>query len=234
MRDEYRREMNCQIVHDSYHQRGFTDSYAFTAGADVIGYASLAGDDGKRDVIKEFYVRAPWRDLSTAFFRRLVEHSKAVLAEAQTNDPFLWPIVRSEAAELTSDTILFADALTTSLAAGPGVLRRLSWRDRRKVFPHVVEPVGDWGVDVDGEVVATGGLLFHYNKPYGDIYMEVASPHRRRGFGSFLVQELKRIAYDGGHVPAARCNTDNLPSQRALHRAGMHPCGQIMRGRLAA
>jgi hypothetical protein len=27
LRDLYRREMNCQIVHDSYHQRGFTDSY---------------------------------------------------------------------------------------------------------------------------------------------------------------------------------------------------------------
>ena len=52
MRDEYRHEMNCQIVHDSYHERGFTDSYTLAIGGDVVGYASLAGETGKRDVIK--------------------------------------------------------------------------------------------------------------------------------------------------------------------------------------
>jgi len=28
-------------------------------------------------------------------------------------------------------------------------------------------------VEVEGEVAATGGILFHYNRPYGDIYLEV-------------------------------------------------------------
>jgi len=27
-------------------------------------------------------------------------------------------------------------------------------------------------VEVEREVAATGGILFHYNRPYGDIYME--------------------------------------------------------------
>jgi GNAT superfamily N-acetyltransferase len=36
-------------------------------------------------------------------------------------------------------------------------------------------------------------LFFHYNPPYGDVYMEVAEPFRRRGLGAYLVQELKRI-----------------------------------------
>ena len=58
-------------------------------------------------------------------------------------------------------------------------------------------------IEVEGQVAATGGILFHYNRPFGDIYMEVAEPFRRRGFGSFLVQELKRVCYGGGHVPEA-------------------------------
>jgi hypothetical protein len=45
-------------------------------------------------------------------------------------------------------------------------------------------------VDLDGEVAATGGILFHFNRPYGDIYMDVAESSRRRGLGFFLVQEL--------------------------------------------
>ena len=62
-------------------------------------------------------------------------------------------------------------------------------------------------IEVDGQVAATGGILFHYNRPYGDIYMDVAEPFRRRGLGSFLVQELKRVCYENGHLPAARCGT---------------------------
>jgi GNAT superfamily N-acetyltransferase len=80
--------------------------------------------------------------------------------------------------------------------------------------------------------VATGGLFFHYNPPYGDIYMEVAAAHRRRGLGSYLVQELKRLCREMGCVPAARCNTANVASRLALQRAGMFPCARIVQGRL--
>ena len=79
-------------------------------------------------------------------------------------------------------------------------------------------------------MAASGGVLFHYNRPYGDIYLDVEAPFRRRGVGSFLVQELKRACYEGGHVPAARCNTGNVASQRTLQRAGFVPCGHILKG----
>jgi hypothetical protein len=49
-----------------------------------------------------------------------------------------------------------------------------------------------------GAIVATGGIALHYNLPCGDISMEVDEPLRRRGFGSFLVQELKRASYQLG------------------------------------
>lgn len=33
MRDEYRRAMDCQIVHDSWHARGFTSCYLLRLAA---------------------------------------------------------------------------------------------------------------------------------------------------------------------------------------------------------
>jgi RimJ/RimL family protein N-acetyltransferase len=60
--------------------------------------------------------------------------------------------------------------------------------------------------------------------------MEVGEPFRQRGLGSFLVQELKRVCYEGGHVPAARCNTGNVASRRTLQKAGLVPCGHILTG----
>jgi len=234
LREEYRREMNCQIVHDSWHARGFTQSYIFRIADQVVGYGAIGGIQGaSRTIVKEFFVRPEYRVSALPIFRRLVTAGNATTIEAQTNDPLLFDMLNQCAVAVSSDTILFSDAVATNLTASGAILRPVTRRDRLKMFPHTHEPVGDWGLEVDSRIVATGGLLFHYNPPYGDIYMEVAAPFRRRGYGSYLVQELKRIGREGGHIPAARTGQDNTASQRTLQRAGMTPCGRIVTGRLA-
>jgi GNAT superfamily N-acetyltransferase len=122
--------------------------------------------------------------------------------------------------------------VTTTHPAPGVVLRRVLDDDHARMFQHTVEPVGEWALECGSELAATGGILFHYNPPYGDIYMEVAGPYRRRGFGSYLVQELKRICHQMGCLPAARCHQDNHGSRRTLQRAGMFPCARIVRGRI--
>jgi GNAT superfamily N-acetyltransferase len=235
LRDEYRRAMNCQIVHDSYHARGFTDSYILRMQGQVVGYGSVAGDQrGPREIIKELYVLPAYRAAALPLFHGLIAAAEARWIEAQTNDVFLTLLLFDCAADLTSERILFADACTTNHASPGVVLRPVTDADRASIFSHTREPVGEWGLEVGGQVVATGGLMFHYNPPYGDIYMEVAAPYQRRGYGSYLIQELKRICYEKGYIPAARCHKDNLASRLTLQRAGMLPCARIVRGRIAA
>jgi GNAT superfamily N-acetyltransferase len=237
MREEYRREMACQIVHDSWHARGLTSSYVLRAHGRTVGYGSVGGAPrDARDTVKEFFVVPACRGDALPLFRQLVAASGARAVEAQTNDALLLLMLYDCAAEVTSETILFADGLATTLAApSSGVaLRRLTEADRERAFPHTVEPVGEWGLEASGELVATGGLAFHYNPPYGDIYMEVAAAYQRRGLGSYLVQELKRLCYGMGRIPAARCNQANIGSRRTLQRGGMFPCARIVRGRVEA
>ena len=229
-RDAYRRELSCQIVHDSHHERGFLQSHVISADGAIVGYGSINVDK----TIKEFYVLPDCRSHSVQLFQALLAQTRATAIESQSNDPFLMPLVEACATDLTSDTVLFADEAPTDLTAPGATLRKLRWYKRRFVFRHTLEPVGDWAIEYDRQVVATGGLFFHYNRPYGDIYMEVALLFRRRGFGAFLVQELKHIARSGGHIPAARCSADNAASQATLRRAGMRPCGRIIRGTVAA
>jgi len=233
MREAYRREMNCQIVHDSWHARGFTQSYLFHMGQAVVGYGSVGGVPPEpKTIVKEFFVLPERRAAALPLFRRLAAVSGARTVEAQTNDVLLSLMLHDCAVDLTSDTILFGDAVTTDHRA-PGVrLRPLTDADRAQVFAHTVEPVGGWGLESDHGIVATGGLFFHYNPPFGDIYMEVAEPFRRKGYGSYLVQELKRICRETGHIPAARCNEGNSGSRLALERAGMLPCARIVKGAL--
>jgi GNAT superfamily N-acetyltransferase len=70
----------------------------------------------------------------------------------------------------------------------------------------------------------------HYNPPYGDVFMEVADPARRRAFGSYLVQEVKRACYEAGRRPAARCDSGNVGSRKTLDKAGFLPCGRLLVG----
>ena len=153
----------------------------------------------------------------------------------KTNDVLLTLMFVDCAVDWQSETILFADEVTTTLSPPSAVtLRPVTEADRATVFKHTVEPVGDWGLGCNGELAATGGLFFHYNPPYGDIYLEVAPRYRRRGFASYLVQELKRICRDRQCIPGARCQQDNEGSRRALERAGMFPCARILRGTIEA
>ena len=234
LRELYRREMSCQIIRDAWHGRGWTDSYLLRLRGQTVGYGLVGGVHGKpKDELIEFYVLAAHRAASLPLFRRLAVVSQAKTIVAQTNDTLLTLMLYDCASKIESDTILFEDAFTTNLVVVGATFRRATDSDKRRTFPHTTEPVGDWLIEAEGEVAATGGLMFHYNPPFGDVYMEVAEPFRRRGYGSYLVQELRRTCREQGKVPAARCPVSNVASRATLQKAGMLPCARVLRGALA-
>jgi GNAT superfamily N-acetyltransferase len=223
--------MNCQIIHDSLPRRGFGNLFLLHRDGRVAGYGFVMGYHGEpKDMIQEFYVLPALRGSAPAMFRRLIEASGARRIEAQSNDVLLTLMLYDCATEITSDRILFHDALTTNLAIPGATVRRVTDAARESMFEHKVEGVGDWLIEHDGAMLATGGIALHYNPPYGDIYMEVAEPFRRRGYGSYLVQELKRIAYEMGRRPAARCDATNAASRATLQKAGLFPCARMLSG----
>src|SRR5262245_30016556 len=163
-RERYRKEMACQIVHDSWHARGFVTSYLFSINGEVAGYGSVGGAPGDpRDTVKEIYLLPEHRAVALSCFDALVAASDARTIAAQTNDRLLTVLLFDRAEDLTSDTILFDDRLRTHLTLAPGaVFRQIRESDQHIIFSHTVEPVGQWGIEVDGRIVATGGLLYHY------------------------------------------------------------------------
>ena len=195
-RDLYRAEMNCQIVHDSMHSReGWTQSYLLEAGGAPAGYGStlIAGPWTGTRTAFEFFVTPKYRSRVFDLFCAFLSVGQATAMEVQTNDALITVMLHIWAHDIKSEKIIFEDKLTTTHSLDSVVFRR---RD---------EPDNDWALELDGAAVARGGILYHYNRPYGDVYMEVAEPFRRRGLGSYLVQELKRVCYEHGSVPCARC-----------------------------
>jgi GNAT superfamily N-acetyltransferase len=232
-RERYREEMNCQIVHDSIHRRaGWTLTYLleFTGVAVGFGSVAIAGPWKDKPTLLEFYVVPERRARAFDLFDALIATGNPGFMEIQSNDTLPAVMLHTYARDIASEKIVFHDKLITALPASGASLRRLT--SDAETRRHLEQRQGgpEWLLELDGQVAGKGGILFHYNRPYGDIYMEVAEPFRRRGLGSWLVQELKRGAYELEAVPCARCSPANVASRRTLQKAGFVPFAHMLTG----
>ncbi|HRH60484.1 MAG TPA: GNAT family N-acetyltransferase, partial [Chitinophagaceae bacterium] len=167
-------------------------------------------------------------NISSFAFAELLNVSDALFIETQSNQLLLTSLLYQYAETIYADTILFKDDFVSSINISNAYFRKRNESDI--VFEHTTEPVGDYVVELNNEVAATGGFLLHYNMPFADLYMEVKPEHRRKGLGSFLLQEVKRECYLAGSVPAARTAIENIASQAALKKAGFAVAGYMLTG----
>src|SRR5258707_8620135 len=184
------------------------------------GYGSIAirGPWKGIPAIFEFYVLPCHRRSAFDLFGALLNASGAKELEIQSNDPLITVMLHTFADGVVSESILFHDRLTTSLNAAGACVRQAHADDAVAISAQGLDADATWVLEVEGNLAGTGGGLFHYNRPYGDVYMAIAKPFRRRGFGSYLVQELKRICYEQGSGPSPRCKPNNIASRRNLHK----------------
>ncbi len=233
LRTRFRAEMNGQIVHDSLYRRpGWTLSYLIEVDDTPVGFGSMAiaGPWKEKPTLFEFYLLPEFRTKAFTLFEAFRAVSSPAFLEVQTNDTTLFVLACTYGKDLASEKIVFCDGKLTS-HAGHGA--SLHCNTPPEEIARAIEERqggGEWFLRLDSSQLAKGGILFHYNPPYGDIYMEVTAAYRRRGFGAFLVQELKRVCYELGAIPCARCNFDNVASRQTLQRAGFSPFAHILKG----
>ena len=232
IRSQFLQSVNCQIRYDSCHYRHWADEYHLILDGQKVGYGSVKGlkELAHRDAIFEFFVLPPFQKYSPPFFQQLIEISHATYIECQSNDFHLSPLLYEFGHQIYANTILFADHITTQYFN-----KQLSFRKRQhgdNMFGKATTDEGEFVLVYAGEIVADGGFLLHYNKPFADLYMETAKAHRKKGYASYILQELKKACYQAGRVPAARCHIQNKASKAALTKAGMQICGYMLIGRI--
>jgi GNAT superfamily N-acetyltransferase len=235
LRTRHREEMNCQIVHDSIHRRpGWTRCFIFDLADASIGFASVAVDGPWKDkpTLLEFYLLPEFRARAVDAFESFLSTSGARFFEVQTSEVLATAMALAHGRVLETEKIMFHDSATTTHKADGAVVRGVTPREEILAAIEARQGGGKWVLEAEGAVAGGGGILFHYNRPYGDLYMEVNESFRRRGFGTYLVQELKRACYELGAVPCARCSPTNTASLRTLQRAGFAPCAAILVGSL--
>jgi len=229
LRNLFLQKANCQVRYNSCHERGWTDSYLLKLDGREVGYGSIKGQQIKeRDTVFEFYLIHPFKKLASRFFQKLIAVSEAKLIECQSNDFFLSSLLFEFSQNISSDVVLFDDHGVTEFRVRD-VLFRLRKKDD-DMFEHKMEPIGEYVLEREGEVVATGGFALHYNMPFADLYMEVRQDNRQQGLGSYILQELKKECYLSGRVPSARCHISNKASKATLIKAGLKVCGFMLKG----
>jgi GNAT superfamily N-acetyltransferase len=232
-RTRYREEMNCQITKDSIHSRdGWTRTYLVERNGIAVGFGSIAiaGPWKKKPTVIEFYVLPEHRQRAFDLFEVFVASSGARFFEVRSNDSLLAVLAHTYGKNIVSESIVFQDRITSTHIISGATLRLITPEKQIMESIERRQGGGEWVLDLQGETAGKGGILFHYNRPYGDIYMEIEEPFRRRGLGTYLVQELKRECRRFGAVPCARCNPSNIPSRRTLLSAGFVPCAHILNG----
>ena len=226
-------EMNCQIRYDACHARGWTDSYLLAIDDVNVGYGSIKGQEiDDRDTVFEFYVVPAFRKWSSLLCRELIRTSGATSIECQSNDALLSSMLEQFSRDVGADVVLFEDHAVTDWSVAGGVVRPRRLRDQ--IFEHEVEPIGEYVLEAGGEIVATAGFMLHYNFPFADLYMEVRKDCRGRGYGAFVLQEVKKACYLTGRVPAARTDLQNNASRATLTKAGLRISGVMLTGRIDA
>lgn len=164
------------------------------------------------------------------FFEVFLISSRPRFFEVQSNDSLATALVLTHGHNIASEKIVFQDQVATDHHVPQAVLKALTPEKKLMDCIERRQGGGEWVLEIAGVQAARGGILFHYNRPYGDLYMEVNESFRRRGLGAFLVQQLKRECYKLGAIPCARCSPANIASRRTLQRAGFVPFAHILIG----
>jgi hypothetical protein len=232
LRALFLQENNFQIRYNACHERGWSDSYLISVDGISVGYGSVKGKDDLtgRDAIFEFYIMPAWRKNRSVVFEELTTRSQSTYIECQSNDLLLSSMLYEFGQNISSDVILFKNGPVTALEISGAIFRHRVPDER--LFQHNDEPEGNFVLEVKGDIVATGGFLLHYNKPFADLYMEVREDQRQKGYGSLLIQELKKACFNSARVPAARCNISNKASNATLLRGGLEIAGYMLWGGL--
>jgi GNAT superfamily N-acetyltransferase len=227
MRKKFLDVVDNQFTYDKCHLYGWADTYLFKIGNAVVGYGSVWGKEKRadRDSIFEFYLEHGFRKHAHEIFKHFIEASHVSWIECQSNDPFLSEMFFEFAIDIYAEAILFEEDFQSTIIIDGARLEATETPESSSWHREYVLKNGD-------EVVGKGGLLLNYNFPYADIYYGIEEEHRRKGFGSFFVQELKAEAYRIGRVPAARTGINNMISKRTMMKAGLKPCGWRLGGRI--
>jgi RimJ/RimL family protein N-acetyltransferase len=249
LRNRRTREINDIVMTErGFAHRGWYDPYLIRADGRPIGYGLLNAYDDIRMLV-EFSILPFYRSEALSIQEHFLRQLATTHISADTRDLFFTLMLYDFCEQIASEDMSFRDEFRTQYNV-PGVsLRPATEADSSALYPILRGPEGhpfemeseedvlEWirrGVGwllLAGETIAGVGAIFDdFNPPFAELGMFVPSSFRNRGYGTYILQELKTECHRRGLIPTSRCDVRNLASRRAHLKAGFLPSGRLLDG----
>jgi GNAT superfamily N-acetyltransferase len=245
----YAREFGDIIRYEREIRQGRTRIYGVRSAGTLIGYGILHGEGEDRSTVVEFFLLPHYRRHTVPVFDRFTAATEATGVQARSNDRDLLLLLYERTREIVPGAYYFRDAESTHHPI-PGVRCRSIEPDDLDTLTPILTSSAGWPFELadrqaviawmetnecrlleDEEGIAGIGAILHgYNPPFANIGMVVMKRARGRGYGTYLVEELKREAHAMGKIPRADCAPWNATSRATLLRAGFLVSGRVLRG----
>jgi len=240
------------ILYEREIQRGHTRIYGIWNGDALVGDGILHGEGEDRTKVVEFFLLPQCRRHTVAAFDLFTRVTEATGVLARTNDTELVLLLHERTRDLVPSHYCFRDAEGTHYPVSGVKYRRITPNDLDLLTPIMTtsqgwpfeladrEALATWIASHEGRVLedeegiaGIGAILRGYNPPFANIGMVVMKRARRRGYATYLVEELKRETYALGKIPRADCAHWNTASRSTLLRAGFLVSARTVQGTFA-
>lgn len=208
----------------------------------LIGYTCV---DDKNELL-QFYIIPKYLSEGVAIFKKYIEETGIKKGIVATNNPIYLSIALSTIKDIELHTYLFRENHAVTIEEKEGVLRECQKEDIERIVAfcyYSIEAPIDWlkayisGLVEKGEIFVfekedeiIGICEVRKSKTapkFADIGMIVSPDYRKKGYGTFLLNQAKQIAKEWKKEPICSCEKDNTGSFKSISNCGFVSMHQL-------
>jgi GNAT superfamily N-acetyltransferase len=231
-------------------QDGMWESFADMAaafeisnGAQVLGYA-VVNDENQ---LLNFFLHPQFMSHGVDILSQFLKAHKIGQAVLGTNNPVAMTMALQLQQKVIPHTYLFHDAFDGIAAKTEGTFGAAEvgeLNDLIEFYHYAIGAPKDWLQNYLGDLLAKGEVYAlkngeHYlgacevrssqtNDRVADVGMVVSPDHRRKGLGTYLLGQAKRIAKENKKQAICSCEVDNLGSKKSIEKNGFVSMHQML------
>lgn len=217
--------------------------YAIKVGDTAVGYGCV--NDQKQLI--HFYLAPEYSFKGPAIFGEFIQELQLKQGIVGTHNPTYLSIALHFVKDLKVHTYLFSPLLEARINEKEGTLTECQAEDLERIVDFCHESIGApkvwltryiggliekreiFMLEHVGQIIGTCEVRQSGNAAdFADIGMIVSPDFRRQGYGTYLLDQAKTIAYERGKTPICSCEKDNVGSLRSIHNCGFGSNYQLL------
>ena len=209
----------------------------------LMGYTCVNSEN----VLLQFYLLPKFLSEGLKIFKEYITHTGIKKGIVGTNNPIYLSLALHDVEDVKIHTYLFSDNVEVNLEKKEGNLKKCQEKDTEVIIDFCHQSVGapkEWlagyisrlinkgEVFVLGkgeEIIGTCEIRESRSAPeFADLGMIVSPKFRKRGYGTYLLSEAKRIAKERGKEPICSCEIENMGSLKSIQKCGFVSLYQLL------